>query len=86
MINKYYVKENLKKDSELPWDELDRRVRFVGATSKEQLWKMLHQVWDNIPANTLRKLVERIPGITEAAESKRVDIWMKQKFKTFINK
>lgn len=51
---------------ELLWDELDRRARVVGATSKEQLWNVLHQEWNNIPGETLRKLIERMPRVVEA--------------------
>lgn len=51
---------------ELLWDELDRRVRVVGPTSKEQLWNILQQEWNNIPGDTIRKLIERMPRIVAA--------------------
>lgn len=51
---------------ELLWDELDRRVRSFGPSSKEQLWNVLQREWDNIPGDTLRKLIARMPRVARA--------------------
>lgn len=51
---------------ELLWDELDRRVRIVAPTSKEQMWNVLLNEWNNIPVDTLQKLVQRMPRVVRA--------------------
>lgn len=51
---------------ELLWDELDRRVKDLRPTSLGGLWNSLKEAWNNIGAQTLRKLVERLPKICAA--------------------
>lgn len=51
---------------ELLWDELDRQVRKVAPTTKQHLWDILQQQWNSLPANTLIKLIERMPRIVRA--------------------
>lgn len=51
---------------ELLWDELDRRVKDLRPTSLGGLWNSLEEAWNNIGAQTLRKLVERLPKICAA--------------------
>lgn len=56
---------------ELLWDELDRRIRAECPTSKNQLWTALQREWNNIPLETLRKLIERMPRIVRAVVKAR---------------
>lgn len=46
---------------ELLWEEMDRRVRLKGPTSKSHMWEILQESWNEIDPNTLRKLVEKMP-------------------------
>ena len=51
---------------ELLWEELDRRVRDLKPTSLSGLWDCLNEAWNNIPPETLQKLIERIPKLCAA--------------------
>lgn len=51
---------------ELLWDELDRRLRETCPQSQQLLWDHLQSAWNNIPADTLQKLVCRLPKICKA--------------------
>lgn len=48
---------------ELLWDELDRRVRNKCPTSKETLWTLLQNTWNELDKTTLQKLVNRMPRL-----------------------
>ena len=51
---------------ELLWKELDRRVRDLKPTSLLCLWDCLNEAWNNIPPQTLQKLIERMPKLCAA--------------------
>lgn len=51
---------------ELLWDELDRRVRKETPTSTAHLWNILQEQWNNIPNETIHKLINRMPRIVQA--------------------
>ena len=51
---------------ELLWEELDRRVRDLKPTSFPGLRDSLNEAWNNIPPQTLQKLIERIPKLCAA--------------------
>ena len=51
---------------ELLWDELKRRVRDLKPTSQISMWNCLNEVWNNLQAETLQKLVRRMPKICAA--------------------
>ena len=51
---------------ELLWEELDRRVRDMKTTSLPGLWDCLNEAWNNIPPQTLQKLIERMPKLCAA--------------------
>lgn len=51
---------------ELLWEDLGRRVRNVGPTSKAQLWNILQNEWNNITLATIQKLIRRMPRIVRA--------------------
>lgn len=51
---------------ELLWEELDRRVRDSAPTSQSDLWRLLQEAWESLPAITLQKLVDRMPRLVEA--------------------
>ena len=48
---------------ELLWEELDRRVRDLKPTSLTGLWDGFNEAWNNIPPQTLQKLIERMPKL-----------------------
>ena len=43
---------------ELLWEELNRRVRDLKPASPPGLWDCLNEAWNNIPPQTLQKLIE----------------------------
>ena len=47
------------------WDELDRRVRQKRPTNVRQLLQALFQCWQEIPAETLKNLLKRMPHICQ---------------------
>lgn len=51
---------------ELLWEEFDRQLRLIYPTSGKSMFHCLKMVWDNIEAETLHKLVERMPRICKA--------------------
>lgn len=51
---------------ELLWDELDRQVRKLQPTNTKQLWTFLQNCWNQITAEFLHKLIERMPRICAA--------------------
>jgi transposase len=51
---------------ELVWEEMDRRVRKEKPTNENELIRIINQVWENMPQETLIKLVERIPRLLQA--------------------
>ena len=51
---------------ELLWEELDRRVRDLKPTRLPGLWDCLNEAWNNIPRQTLQKLIERMPKLCAA--------------------
>lgn len=51
---------------ELLWDELDRQVRKSCPTSREDLWRILQEEWQQISRETLEKLIRRLPRLCEA--------------------
>jgi len=51
---------------ELLWDELDRRVRNECPTSKNHLWSILQEAWNNLSQVTIENLIERMPRVTRA--------------------
>ena len=51
---------------ELLWEKLDRRVRDLKPTSLPSLWDCLNEAWNNIPSQTLQKLIERMPKLCAA--------------------
>lgn len=50
---------------ELLWEELDRRVRDQCPSSESALWNTLQGCWNNIPHETIQKLVARLPRIVK---------------------
>lgn len=51
---------------ELLWEELDKAVRKKHPTKREGLWKILQDSWKKISAETLEKLIARMPRICAA--------------------
>lgn len=51
---------------ELLWDELDRKIRIKGPTSKTHLWQVLKEAWSEIQPETLEKLTNRMPRLCKA--------------------
>ena len=47
----------------LLWEELDRGVRDLKRTSLPGLWDCLNEARNNIPPQTLQKLIERMPKL-----------------------
>lgn len=56
---------------ELLWEELDRKLRDVAPTSQKHLWERLKTCWDNLPFETLDKLIERMPRVVKAVLKSR---------------
>ena len=46
---------------EAVWDYLDREKNKKQPTSKDQLWRVLKEAWDNIPEDYLQKLQQSLP-------------------------
>jgi transposase len=52
---------------ELWWDEVQRRLDKEGKpTSEDDLFNKIKHVWDNIPSDTLNKLIDRMPRVCKA--------------------
>lgn len=51
---------------ELLWEELDRKVRLKGPTSKTNMWEILQDTWNEITVETLFKLTSRMPRLCQA--------------------
>lgn len=51
---------------ELLWDELDREVRKMRPHNHKHLWQCLQECWTNIKAETLEKLINRMPRVCKA--------------------
>jgi len=51
---------------ELVWEEMDRRIRKEKPSSEAKLLEIVHDVWDNLNAEVLNKLVERMPRLCQA--------------------
>ena len=51
---------------ELVWEEMDRRIRKQKPSSEVKLLEIVHDVWDNLNAEVLNKLVERMPRLCQA--------------------
>jgi hypothetical protein len=45
---------------------MDRRILKEKPTSEHQLLEVVHAVWNNLDADTLIKLVERVPRLLKA--------------------
>ena len=51
------------------WDELDRKIREAGETSfinQQMLWERLQKAWNEITAETMKKLLARMPRLCAA--------------------
>jgi hypothetical protein len=49
------------------WEEVQRRLNKEGkTTSPDDLWAKIQHVWNNIPPETLKKLVDRMPSTCKA--------------------
>jgi hypothetical protein len=51
---------------ELLWDELDRRIRKLRPKNETTFFEGLKTTWESIPAETLLKLIKRMPKICAA--------------------
>ena len=66
---------------ELFWEELDRRVRDLKPTSLPGLWDCLNEAWNNIPPQTLQKLIERMPKLCAAVIEAKVGHFQENRLK-----
>jgi transposase len=51
---------------ELLWEEMDREIKKQKPTSIPELERIARQVWSNISAETLQKLINRLPRLCKA--------------------
>ena len=50
----------------LVWEEMDHRILKEKPTSEAHLLQNVHDVWNNLTENTLKKLVEHISRLIQA--------------------
>jgi transposase len=50
---------------ELLWEELDRNIHNCCPSSKEDMWKVLQESWNNISPETINKLIARMPRLVK---------------------
>ena len=67
--------------NELLWEELDRRVRDLKPTSLPGLLNCLNEAWDNIPPQTLQKLIKRMPKLCAAGIKAKDGHFQENRFK-----
>ena len=66
---------------EILWEELDRHVRDLKPTSLPGLWNCLNEAWNNIPAQTLQKQIERMPKLCAAVIKSKGGHFQENRFK-----
>jgi len=69
---------------ELLWDELDREVRKLQLTNRNQLLEYLQVCWCELEPEKLKKLVSKMFKVCAVVLLKKAHILMNQKFELFL--
>ena len=60
-------------------EEIDRNVRKMCPKSKKHLWELLQKSWTTIKSEKLKKLLDRVPRLVQAAIAARAGYINKKK-------
>ena len=60
-----------RSQSQLLWEERDRKVQEQQPSSTQTLRNALQEKWNSVPSQTLQKLIERMPKTCKAVIKNR---------------